>query len=66
MSKARAISRFLDAADRTDLMTRVHGDLSHASLTAKNDAIRALHDARDAGASQAEVDDAINARYGRR
>ncbi|MFI6771173.1 hypothetical protein [Streptomyces sp. NPDC050355] len=66
MSKARAIRNFLDAADRTDLMNRVHGELSHAGLTAKNDAIHALHTAKEAGASQDDVNDAINARNRRR
>ncbi|MFI6765618.1 hypothetical protein [Streptomyces sp. NPDC050355] len=65
MSKRQAIRKFLDAADHTDLIGVAHSEHSPTYQRSKNEAIKALAAARDAGATQAEVDDAINARYRR-
>lgn len=63
MSKASAISRFLNAADHVDLIAVAHNEHSPTYQNAKNDAVAALDQARKAGASQADVDAAINARH---
>ncbi|MGG7574751.1 hypothetical protein [Streptomyces sirii] len=65
MSTSRAIRKFLDAADHVDLIGLGHSEHSPAYQRAKNNAVKALGEARDAGASQEDVDDANEARYDR-